>query len=157
MLTRRRITALSALLLVGCLSGCGLAVPADPDGTLDRVRGGELRAGASASGSLVTVNGDEVDGSLVELVEGFGASLEAEVEWTVGSEEELVDALEAGSLDLAVGGMTDRTPWSDRVGVTRGYTGIPGSDGRTVVMLVPMGENAWQSELERHLDAEVGR
>jgi ABC-type amino acid transport substrate-binding protein len=132
-------------------------MPTDPDGTLDRVRDGELRAGASASGSLVTVDGERVDGSLVDLVDEFAASVGAEVEWTVGSEEELVDALEAGSLDLAVGGMTDQTPWSDRIAVTRGYTGIPGSEGRTVVMFVPMGENAWQSEIERYLDAEVGR
>jgi ABC-type amino acid transport substrate-binding protein len=156
MLTRRRIAALSALLLAGCLAGCGVSVPTDPEGTLDRVRGGELRAGASASGSLVTVDGDRLGGSLVELVDGFAASIDARVDWTVGSEEELVDALEAGELDLAVGGMTDQTPWSDRVAVTRGYTGIAGAS-RSVVILLPLGENAWQSEIERYLDTEVAR
>lgn len=138
------------------LAGCGVTVPADPDGTLDRVRGGELRAGASASGQLVTVDGDEVGGSLAELVEDFAETLDARVEWTVGSEEELVHGLESGDLDLAIGGMTDQTPWADHVAVTRAYASVPAADA-PVVMLLPMGENAWQAELETFLDRELER
>lgn len=133
-----------------------MPIPADPDGTLDRVRGEELRAGASASGQLVTVQGGDVGGSLAHLVEGFAETLDARVKWTVGSEEQLVDALEAGDLDLAIGGMTDRTPWVDRVGVTRGFSPVPGADA-PVVVLVPPGENAWQAELETFLDRELAR
>ncbi len=73
------------------------------------------------------------------------------------SEESLVDGLESGALDLAVGGMTDPTPWSDRVSVTRGFTGIPGAEDTPVVFLLPMGENATQSALERYLDEELAR
>ena len=138
------------------LAGCGVTIPADPDGTLDRVRGGDLRAGASASGQLVTIDGDEVGGSLAELVEDFAETLDARVEWTVGSEEELVHGLESGDLDLAIGGMTDQTPWADRVAVTRAYAAVPGADA-PVVMLLPMGENAWQAELEGFLDRELER
>jgi len=64
--------------------------------------------------------------------------------------------LEEGDLDLVVGGLTDQTPWADRVGVTRGYTDIEGADDRAIVMFVPLGENAFLSELEGFLDAEVG-
>lgn len=120
------------------------------------MRGGELRAGASASGELVTVDGDEVAGPLAELVEDFAETLDARVEWTVGSEEELVHGLESGGLDLAIGGMTDQTPWADRVAVTRAYPSVPSADA-PVVMLLPMGENAWMSELERFLDQELER
>ena len=136
------------------VAGCGVTVPADPQGTLERVREGVLHAGASASGELVTIDGSEVGGTLAEIVEDFAESVDARVEWTVGSEEDLVDGLESGDLDVAIGGMTDATPWSDRVAVTRAYDTIPGSRG-PVVLLVPLGENAWQAQLEGYLDREV--
>jgi ABC-type amino acid transport substrate-binding protein len=146
-----------ALVVAASLSGCGLRVPVDPDGTLDRIdRTGMLRAGASQSEGLVEVSGDEVGGSLAELVEAFARERDADVTWVVASEERLVDALEAGDLDIAVGGMTDATPWSERASVTRGYPGVPGSEGAPVVMLLPLGENALQLALETFLDEEVG-
>ena len=132
----------------------GVTVPTDPQGTLERVRGGVVHAGASVSGELVTIDGSEVGGTLAEIVEDFADSVDARVEWTVGSEEDLVDGLESGDLDVAIGGMTDATPWSDRVAVTRAYDTIPGSRG-PVVLLVPLGENAWQAQLEGYLDREV--
>lgn len=154
--------ACAVLALAGAaLTGCGLTVPADPDGTLDRVSGGELRAGASPDGDLVKVDGTDVSGPLPDLVEAFADSLDADVVWTVGSEESLVVALEEGELDLAVGGMTDQTPWLDRVAVTRGFPDLPGVDGdRPTVMFAPLGENRFLGELERFLDdatAEASR
>jgi len=147
---------LLALALALCVAGCGLTVPSDPQGTLDRVRGGELRAGASASGELVTIDGSKVGGSLARLVEDFADSVDAKVTWSEGSEEDLVDGLEAGELDLAIGGMTEATPWSDRVAVTRAYDAVPGARG-PVVLLVPLGENAWQAALEGYLDRKLAR
>ncbi|MHC2998281.1 hypothetical protein OB08_03140 [Microbacterium sp. HJ5] len=150
-------TALAAI-VVGCaavLVGCGLQIPTDPDGSLDRITGGELRVGASPSGELVVVDGGDVDGPLADLVEGFAQERGATVEWTVDSEEDLVDDLEKGELDLAIGGMTAATPWSARVSVTRGYPGIAESRGADVAVLLPLGENALQSALEAYLDREV--
>lgn len=63
--------------------------------------------------------------------------------------------LEEGELDLVVGGMTDQTPWVERAGVTRGYTTIEGADGRSLVMLVPLGENALLFVLEQFLDEKA--
>lgn len=150
----RRAWSVPLLVLALCVSGCGITIPSDPQGTLEGARGGELRAGASASGTLVTVDGSEVTGTLAELIEGFADSIDAQVTWTIGSEEDLVDDLESGKLDLAIGGMTDATPWSDRVAVTRAYEGIPGASG-PVVVLLPMGENAMLAALEAYLDQEV--
>lgn len=147
--------ALGAALAVGVLvlAGCGL--PVDPDGTLDRIDAGVMRVGASPSGTLVTVDGTTVSGELADLVSGFAQHRGAQVEWTVGSEEDLVTGLEEGALDLVIGGMTDATPWADRVSVTRGYPRIPGSGGRPVVVLLPMGENGTQAALQRYLDETV--
>jgi DNA-binding transcriptional LysR family regulator len=152
----RRVWSVPLLVLTLCVAGCGITVPSDPQGTLDRVRGGDLRAGASASGELVTVDGGEVGGTLAELVDDFAASVDAKVTWTVGSEEDLVDGLETGDLDLAIGGMTDATPWSQRVAVTRSYDSVPGARG-PVVLLAPLGENAWLAALEGYLDRELAR
>lgn len=144
-----------AAALVAGLTGCGL--PIDPDGTLDRITDGELRVGATASGDLVTIDGDEVDGTLAELIEAFAAERDATVVWTIDSEEDLVDELASGDLDLAIGGMTAATPWSNRVSVTRGYPGVEGSGGADVAVLLPLGENGLQAALERFLDGEVSR
>lgn len=152
----RRLWSVPLLAIALCASGCGVTVPSDLQGTLERVNGGELRAGASPSGSLVTVDGDDVGGSLARLVDDFAESIDAKVTWTIGSEEDLVDELESGELDLAVGGMTDATPWSQRVAVTRAYDTIPGAHG-PVVLFLPMGENAWQAAIEGYLDKQVAR
>lgn len=153
---RRAVSAAVALLLTAGLSGCGLTVPADPDGTLESVRGAELRVGLSADPGLVDTDRDTPTGSIPDLVTGFADSLDAEIDWTYGSEETLVGMLERGDLDLVAGGFTADTPWIDRAGVTRGYPEIDGAEGREIVMLVPLGENAFLSELERYLDEEVG-
>lgn len=154
---RRRGIGIAVLaVLTVLISSCGLTVPTDPDGTLDSVRGAAMQVGVSPDEGLVDVDGAEPSGPLVELAEDFAESLDTRIEWTVGSEETLVGGLEAGDLDLAIGGFTDQTPWADRVGVTRGYEDIEGADGRSVIFLVPLGENAFLSELEAFLDEEVG-
>ncbi len=155
-LWRRAVRAGAGILLALALTGCGVAIPADPDGTLETVRSsGVLRAGASPSDDVLRLEDGEPSGPLADLVEGFARQQGASVEWTVGSEETLVDQLEQGELDLVAGGMTDATPWVDRVSVTRGYSGIDGADGRSLVFLLPLGENALQSALEAYLDREV--
>lgn len=152
--------ALWSLVLVALvLTGCGLSIPTDPDGTLDQVRAsGVLRVGASPRPGWVDVSDqDEPTGREPELVQRFADHLGVEVEWTVAGEEHLVALLEQGELDLAVGGLTDQNRWVDKVGLTRPYVEVE-EGGETVahVMMVPMGENAFQSELERWLDdAEV--
>lgn len=148
-----RTAAAAAVVLL--LSACGLSIPTDPDGTLDRVRAdGVLRVGVSPRPGWVEVTGGAAPGGHEpQLVEDFAADLDAEVEWTVAGEEELVAMLEDGGLDLAVGGFTEANAWVDKVGLTRPYTEVE-ADGSTEahVMMVPMGENAFQSELERWLD-----
>lgn len=153
---RRPVASLVVLAAVALLAGCGLSIPTDPDGTLDSVSGGVLRVGTSPDGELVEVSQGDPTGTIVDLVDRFADSIDADTEWTVASEETLVTELEAGDLDLIAGGITPDTPWIDRAGVTRGYRGIEGADGRELVMLVPLGENAFLSTLDTFLDEEVG-
>jgi membrane-bound lytic murein transglycosylase MltF len=137
-------------------TGCGLTVPTDPNGTLDTVSGGTMRVGVSPDPGLVEVDAGHPYGPLVDITEDFADTLDTRIEWTVASEETLVSDLEAGDIELAIGGFSDGTPWTDRAGITRGYKNIEGADGRSLVFLVPLGENAFLSRLEIFLDEEVG-
>jgi ABC-type amino acid transport substrate-binding protein len=150
----RRLTGVVLLVAVVFLTECQVSIPADPDGTLESVTGSVLRAGASPNGDLVVVDGGEdVSGVEADIVEQFAASVDATVEWTIGSEEALVRGLDDGRLDLAVAGFSKETPWVEQAGVTRPYLDVETADGasRRVVMLVPIGENAFLSELETFL------
>jgi membrane-bound lytic murein transglycosylase MltF len=134
------------------VAGCGLTIPTDPDGTLDRVRGGELRVGLSVNPPWTQMEA-EPSGTEVELVRGFADRLDAEIAWTEGGEETLATAMERGELDLLIGGLTAESPWVDRVAVTAPYASSTDDHGKTHdhVMAVPMGENAFLFELESYL------
>jgi len=153
---RKTVSAVVVMAVAVAVAGCGITIPTDPDGTLESASGSTLHVGVSPEPGLVVLDGDQPRGSLVELTEDFAESIDARIDWTVAGEESLVGGLETGDLDLAIGGFTDQTPWSDRAGMTRGYKKIEGADGRSLVILVPLGENALLTKLESFLDSEVG-
>jgi polar amino acid transport system substrate-binding protein len=119
--TARRgpVAVAGVVLLALAIGGCG--IPRDPEGTLDRVRGGTLRAGITASEPWTTLEGGRPGGVEVELVERFAEELGARVEWVDGSEADLIAALEVRELDLVVGGLTADTPWQAKAAITRSY------------------------------------
>lgn len=148
--------AVAAVLLLVMLAGCSATIPADPNGTLDRVTGGTLRVGVSPNPPWTDLpNGTEADphGTEVRLVEDFAESIKAEVEWVTGGEEALIGRLERGELELVIGGLTARSPWAEKVALTYRYTETTGPEGEKAlhVMAVPMGENAFLVELESFL------
>jgi len=148
-------TLLGALGVVS-LAACGVTVPTDPDGTLDRVRGSELRVGVSPHEPWTVTTDGAPTGLEVDLVEGFAETLDADVVWTSGGEVELVGDLERGDLDLVIGGLTASSPWTSHAAVTVAYVTVTDPDGKPEghVMLTPMGENAFLVELERYLLAQ---
>jgi polar amino acid transport system substrate-binding protein len=154
MLRRLLLLVAATVLLAGCGSLLPDDFPTDPDGTLDRVReDGVVRVAASPRAGWVEVGDGPPTGREPELVTAFAESLGAEVEWTVTGEEDLVRLLEEGKIDLAVGGFTDKNAWVDKVGLTRPYVEVDvAGTTEAHVMIVPMGENAWMSRLERWLD-----
>ncbi|GAB3537045.1 transporter substrate-binding domain-containing protein [Arthrobacter tecti] len=147
---------LAALLLL-TLSGCGTAIPQDPEGTLEKVSGGTLRVGVSENAEWVQLppTGDP-RGIEPALVEEFADTLDAAIEWVPGAEHELADDLFHGELDMAIGGFGADTPWTKEAGITRPYTETTDERGKTVkhVMLVPLGENAFLLELDQFLLAQ---
>ena len=106
------------MLAVASLAGCQF--PRDPDGTLDRVEDGVLRVGVTPAEPWVEL-GAEPTGVEVELVRRFARDVRADVQWTEGSEEELMGALREGQLDLVIGGLTAESPWEKEAALTRPY------------------------------------
>ena len=152
--SRPRGAALIGMSLVLGLAGCSQAIPVDPEGTLESVRNNTLRIGLSPNDSLVEIKGSSYQGSEVQLAKDFAQSLGAKAEFIVGGEESLVKKLEEDQVDLVVGGISSKTPWSKKVGMTRPYTQTMDEKGKKekLVLLVPPGENAFLGELEYFLD-----
>jgi hypothetical protein len=138
------------------LFGCGLTIPADPDHTLDRVRGGVLRVGASPNEPWIIWGAErEPTGREADLVRRFAQSIDARVEWTRGGEEALIDQMERGELDLVAGGLTAESPWMKKAALTKPYVAVPTPHGTEKhVLAAPLGENAFLVALERFLLAQ---
>ncbi|ROR65319.1 amino acid ABC transporter substrate-binding protein (PAAT family) [Agrococcus jenensis] len=143
-------------LAVTVLTGCA-TVPADPDGTLERVQGGVLRVGVTENAPWVELSdGGDPSGTEPALILEFAERLDAEVEWTPGSEATLAEALEAGELDLVIGGFVEDTPWTEFGASTRPYVEAGTAEGNDKhVMLAPLGENAFLVALETFLDEQA--
>ncbi|MFC8304280.1 transporter substrate-binding domain-containing protein [Specibacter sp. NPDC057265] len=142
---------------IALLTACSTSFPADPEGTLERVTNGTLRVGVSQNPPWVqTPDGQEPQGKEPDLIRNFAMGIGAEVEWAENGEEQLFDALERGDLDVVIGGFTDQTPWTEYGAVTRPYTQEQrGGTQDKHVMVVRMGENAFQMELEKFLFEKV--
>lgn len=151
-----RVVLTGLLLLLG-LTSCGVSIPQDPDGTLERVSGGTLRVGVVENEEWVELppTGDP-RGIEPALVEEFADSLNANIEWVPGAEHKLVDDIFHGQLDLIIGGFSADTPWIKEAGITRPYVETIDERGKTLkhVMLVPMGENALLLKLDQFLQAQ---
>ncbi len=149
-----------------CLAGCNM--PRDPEGSFERIQGGVLRAGITANQPWTSVAGEtstdseppdpepasfQPTGIEVELLQQFAREIDARIEWTHGSESELFDGLERGSLDVVIGGLKDDTPWSSKVALTQPYLALQGDKH---VMAVRQGENRWLLELDKFLQRHRG-
>jgi polar amino acid transport system substrate-binding protein len=121
------------LILMVLATACD-ATPRDPEGTLERVSGGTLRVGVTASDPWVVLEGEEPSGVEVSLVEGFAAEINAQIEWIHGSEEEIFGALKHGEIDLVIGGLSSRSPFAVEAALTHPYLTTQ------VVVAVPEGD-----------------
>lgn len=149
-------------LLVSTLSlaaACGL--PRDPEGTLDRVRGGTLRVGFVVDTPWVTEAGQGAGGIEGAIAAELARGLGARIAWTHASETPLLTALHDGDLDLVIAGLTKDSPWAAKASFTRAYyvdtTMVHGERREEPhVVAVRPGENAWQVHVERVLEAHRG-
>jgi polar amino acid transport system substrate-binding protein len=134
-----------ALLIVAACSG-----PRDPEGTLERVRGGVLRVGVIEDPPFATFVGNEVAGVEPILVSELAKELNAQAAWVPGSASDLLESLERRELDLVVGGLTAATPYHSKVALT-----LPFYSDSLVVGVPPGGAPVTRLE-NREVSVEVG-
>ena len=145
---------LTLLLAVLATAACNL--PRDPDGTLDRVRGGTMRVGMVVDTPWVTDSAEGAGGIERTIVNDLARELGAKVEWHKGTAEHLLEALHDRDLDLVIGGFTASSPWKQQVAMTKPYytdtTMVRGKrkEEPHAVAVAP-GENAWQVRVEQLL------
>ncbi len=142
--------ALTVVLLAFALTACGL--PRDPEGTLERVEGSSMRVGVTDSPPWVVITEGEPTGVEAELLQHLARDLDAQIEWVEGSESEILEQVEQGHLDLAIGGFTADNPWAKEVTFIQPYFTL-GEDVHVVA--VPHGENAWIVRVERFLRSRL--
>jgi ABC-type amino acid transport substrate-binding protein len=154
------LTATALLVLLAC------GLPRDPEGTLERVRGGELRAGAVVNPPFVVLEGGRISGTDVRLVESFAEALGARVTWAIAPGEDLVAALEEFRVDVVAGGLTRDDPRLAKLGTTRPYVPeapparpvlLENPPAKEYVLAVPPGENRFLLTLDRHLHEQQQR
>ena len=137
LLLRKAATLGAATVL---LSACS-AIPADTEGTLSRTQNGTLVVGVSEHHPWTNVSDEgEYSGSEVDLILHAPESI-------------LAERVKNGEVDVVIGGLTDSSPWSSHMALTRPYTEV---DGEKMVMGTRLGENQFLVELERHLAEEFG-
>lgn len=135
--------------LLLCLAGCS-DIPRDPDDTLERVRSDRVIRVARVDGALP---GDLSRGRavLARLEAATGATAAVRPD----RQEPALLALEAGEVDLVVGGRFDaKTPWKTRVTLGPPFDRRETPAGKTASHVVARnGENAWIMLVQREARA----
>jgi polar amino acid transport system substrate-binding protein len=147
-----RLASLLACLLT--VTACSL--PADPEGSTERIRTTRIvRAGISINPPWVTGAGPQPQGIEPELIRAFARTLGAEVSWTVNGETPLLEALERGELDIVAAGASTRSPWSARLGASQVFAAVDDGSmaGERHILFTRPGENRLLLELDRFLVA----
>jgi len=143
------------VLLVACISpGCDY--PRDASETSRRVQRGVIRAGVVGNPPWVILSANTPSGIEPQLLQTLAESLNAKIEWTIGSETMVIKRLEQRQLDVVVGGLEKDTPWSDRIGMSQWYLLAidPETNKKSKhVWAVMPGESRWLLEIDRFLQS----
>lgn len=131
------------LLATALLAGCG-AIPADLDGTLERVRSERLfRVG------LIASHAPPPPGA-TDLLRRLSQATRAKAALEYGPAEALLTRLEEGDLDLVLGEFAEKSPWAAQVTLSE-----PIATNRSIVLTAAArnGENAWIALVHREARA----
>ena len=99
-------------------ASCG-QFPKDPGNTLKTVTNGTLRAGIAEAGKWASLENDSAAGIEPELLRKYAQSINAEIEWTPASQDQLIKLLHEDEIDIAIGGFVKKSPFKKEAGWTR--------------------------------------
>ena len=134
--------------LLAAFAACD-SIPADPDGTLERVRSERVfRAGLISSGPSRVAGAAEKT-----FLDRVAAATGARPELTQGAAEPLLLQLEEGELDLVIGPLGPDSPWKPRVAILRPIGETMDPPRLVIVPIARNGENRWIMLLEREARA----
>ena len=149
------VAVVAGAISVGCSD-----FPRDAAGALERVRGGELRAGAIDNPPWITWSSDDtVAGVEARLVEAWAGTLRARVRWQRGDTAGLTDALHRREIDVLAGGLRQETPYAAMLALTQPYLQARDAHGEShrMVLAVTPGESALLLDLDRFLASPDAR
>ena len=95
--------------------------PKDAEKTLDKVSNGTIRVGFTDAEPWVYPSATGAQGIEADIVTNFANTLHAKIDWVQGTEEQLYNALKRGEINILIGGITDQTPWKEKIGLTKPY------------------------------------
>src|SRR3954447_5247418 len=95
--------------------------PKDAEKTLGKVSNGTIRVGFTNAAPWVYPSATGAQGIEANIIINFAQTLHAKVEWIEGTEEQLYNALKRGEINILIGGITDKTPWKEEIGLTKPY------------------------------------
>jgi ABC-type amino acid transport substrate-binding protein len=95
--------------------------PKDAEKTLNKVSNGIIHVGFTNAAPWVYPSKTGAQGIEAAIVTNFAKTLHSKVEWIEGTEEQLYNALKRREIDILIGGITDKTPWKEEVGITKPY------------------------------------
>ncbi|MBB4004660.1 ABC transporter substrate-binding protein [Aurantimonas endophytica] len=140
--------SLLALGILASFAACDL--PRDPEGTTERVRGGNLVVGVIEGSPYAALPDQAAQGEEATLALAVARALDPKPVWIRGTGESIFAALESGDVDLAIGGIAASTPWSSHAALSTsiGTMELAG-DTEDRVFALPLGENRWLLEVNR--------
>lgn len=154
-MTRVHPASGAALGLLLGLAGCDL--PRDRAGTLERLRqGGEARIGVAHNPPWTFAEGGRAGGVETRLAAEWARSVGGRPRLIAGPENELVERLRRGEIDVLVAGLEKDTPHAKALAPTQVYLKTAAAadrPGKTAghVMAVRQGESATLHALDGYL------
>jgi polar amino acid transport system substrate-binding protein len=95
--------------------------PNDPEHSLDKISNGTIRVGFTHAEPWVFPSDSGARGIEAFLIAAFAKTVNAKIDWTEGTEEQLYNALKHHEIDILLAGITDETPWKNEIGLTQPY------------------------------------
>ena len=130
-------------MLLCAAAGCD-SIPADPEGTLDRIRSERsFRVGLIASGDS-PVGAERQRAYISRVAQATGATPRIKQ----GASEPLLIELEEGKLDLVIGPLSPESPWLGRVSLLEPIGETIAPQRLALTPIARNGENRWIMLLE---------